>query len=70
VSAFIPEPRWGGGHATGEVGAVVGASRIRGGVVIAAVPIRTEVEDMQICGARCSMKWRVHVVGAVVGLTG
>jgi hypothetical protein len=56
-------PRRGGGYATSEVGVVVGVSWIRGGVVTAAIPIRTEVEDALMCGTRCSVKWRVQVVG-------
>ena len=55
--------RRGGGYATSEVGAVVGVSWIRGGVVMAAILIRTEVEDALMCGTRYSVKWRVQVMG-------
>jgi hypothetical protein len=58
------QPRRGGGYATGEIGPVVGVSWIRGGDVMTAIPIRTEVEDAQMDGIRCSVERRVHVVGA------
>jgi hypothetical protein len=58
------QPRRGGGYATGEIGTVVGVSWIRGGDVMTAIPIRTEVEDAQMDGIRCSVERRVHVVGA------
>jgi hypothetical protein len=58
------QPRRGGGYATGEIGPVVGASWIRGGDGMTAIPIRTAVEDVQMDGIRCSVERRVHVVGA------